>query len=427
MSDHANFPRRAGRSANQNGPTPSLRPSPLRRYRRSPLPLLVAIFVLGQLAGPTLAQPVPPPRRTPAANTALPAGQVRLRHIVSGLSNPLGIVNAGDGTDRLFVARAARDGARDREQGAEGRLLPRSAGRGRRAQQPAASAGSSGSPSIRTSRRIATCSPTTPMAAATSSSPSSGRTRLAPAVSASTADPLLKIEHSARHEPQRRAAALRPGRQPLYLHRRRRRQPATRSRTARTGPACSARRCASTRIENGGYTNPSSNPYHGSTPGRGEIWSIGLRNPWRASFDRETDALWIADVGQGSYEEINREPAGAGGRNYGWDCREGLQPYETIGCWLDRSSSRSRSTATSMATARSPVGMSTAGTSSPTFGALRVRRLLQRPNLDRAGRRQLAGDAEAPPEHLAHDLLVRRGRERRALDDRLRRRSACTE
>jgi glucose/arabinose dehydrogenase len=83
---------------------------------------------------------------------------------------------------------------------------------------------------------------------------------------------------------------------------------------------------------NGSYSSPSTNPYHGATPGLGHIWSIGLRNPWRASFDRMTDALWIGDVGQGSFEEIDREPTGAGGRNYGWDCREGFHPYESTGC-----------------------------------------------------------------------------------------------
>jgi len=66
------------------------------------------------------------------------------------------------------------------------------------------------------------------------------------------------------------------------------------------------------------------------------VWDIGLRNPWRASFDRGTGALWIADVGQGDYEEINREAAGTGGRNYGWDCREGKHtfndPSPGLGC-----------------------------------------------------------------------------------------------
>ena len=81
----------------------------------------------------------------------------------------------------------------------------------------------------------------------------------------------------------------------------------------------------------GGYDIPAGNPYAG-VAGRDEIWAIGLRNPWRASFDRETGALWIADVGQGSWEEINRDPTNAAGRNYGWDCREGMHAFETAGC-----------------------------------------------------------------------------------------------
>lgn len=54
-----------------------------------------------------------------------------------------------------------------------------------------------------------------------------------------------------------------------------------------------------------------------------EVWSYGLRNPWRFSFDRQTGEMWIADVGQNTREEVNLEPAGFGGRNYGWACREG--------------------------------------------------------------------------------------------------------
>jgi glucose/arabinose dehydrogenase len=55
-----------------------------------------------------------------------------------------------------------------------------------------------------------------------------------------------------------------------------------------------------------------------------EIWAYGLRNPWRFSFDRETGDLYIGDVGQGSWEEINRQPGdSAGGENYGWDHFEG--------------------------------------------------------------------------------------------------------
>lgn len=63
-----------------------------------------------------------------------------------------------------------------------------------------------------------------------------------------------------------------------------------------------------------------------------EVWSYGLRNPWRFAFDRETGDIWIGDVGQGAREEINFEPSGAGGRNYGWRCREGLIATPGISC-----------------------------------------------------------------------------------------------
>jgi glucose/arabinose dehydrogenase len=74
------------------------------------------------------------------------------------------------------------------------------------------------------------------------------------------------------------------------------------------------------------YGIPSSNPfYNSSTPGiRKEIWAYGLRNPWRISFDRQTGDLYIADVGQGTREEIDFQPAAsAGGQNYGWRVLEG--------------------------------------------------------------------------------------------------------
>jgi len=75
-----------------------------------------------------------------------------------------------------------------------------------------------------------------------------------------------------------------------------------------------------------GYTAPPDNPFVGQ-PGRDEIWSYGLRNPWRFTFDQgpsATGAMLIADVGQDAREEVNYEPPGAGGRNYGWDCMEGF-------------------------------------------------------------------------------------------------------
>ena len=78
-----------------------------------------------------------------------------------------------------------------------------------------------------------------------------------------------------------------------------------------------------------GYVIPADNPLLDGTPvsGRGEVWSIGLRNPWRYSFDNPalggTGALIIADVGQNAWEEIDYEPRGRNARNYGWRNREG--------------------------------------------------------------------------------------------------------
>jgi glucose/arabinose dehydrogenase len=79
--------------------------------------------------------------------------------------------------------------------------------------------------------------------------------------------------------------------------------------------------------DNEGYDIPASNPFVGQAGVLPEIWSFGLRNPWRYSFDATsrggTGALVIGDVGQGSWEEIDYEPAGRSGRNYGWRNREG--------------------------------------------------------------------------------------------------------
>jgi glucose/arabinose dehydrogenase len=81
------------------------------------------------------------------------------------------------------------------------------------------------------------------------------------------------------------------------------------------------------------YAIPPSNPYAGPTTGHGEIWAIGLRNPWRISFDRGTKKLFIADVGQDRYEEVDREAAGfAGGRNYGWSNMEAFHCYKPSKC-----------------------------------------------------------------------------------------------
>ncbi|MEM8584450.1 MAG: PQQ-dependent sugar dehydrogenase, partial [Bacteroidota bacterium] len=79
------------------------------------------------------------------------------------------------------------------------------------------------------------------------------------------------------------------------------------------------------------YGIPTDNPYSGGDT-LAEIWSMGLRNPWRFSFDRQTGDLYIGDVGQDEREEINFEPADSpGGLDYGWDCREGDVVYNGFG------------------------------------------------------------------------------------------------
>ena len=82
------------------------------------------------------------------------------------------------------------------------------------------------------------------------------------------------------------------------------------------------------------YAIPPDNPYAllGAAPGAGrlEIWAYGLRNPWRFSFDRLTGDLYIGDVGQNAWEEIDRQPLDPpGGANYGWNLREGDHCYRT--------------------------------------------------------------------------------------------------
>ncbi|MCZ6793817.1 MAG: PQQ-dependent sugar dehydrogenase [Planctomycetota bacterium] len=91
------------------------------------------------------------------------------------------------------------------------------------------------------------------------------------------------------------------------------------------------------------YGIPDSNPFVGMDRVREEIWALGLRNPWRMAFDQETGDLWIGDVGQGAWEEIDFQPASSvGGENYEWRRREGRVEF-------------SRSTSLTLGTATPPV------------------------------------------------------------------------
>lgn len=82
----------------------------------------------------------------------------------------------------------------------------------------------------------------------------------------------------------------------------------------------------------GNYAIPPSNPFVGAA-GADEVWAYGLRNPWKISFDRLTHDLWIADVGQQNWEEVNFQSASStGGENYGWRCYEGNHIYNDSAC-----------------------------------------------------------------------------------------------
>ncbi len=91
-------------------------------------------------------------------------------------------------------------------------------------------------------------------------------------------------------------------------------------------------------VESGGtptafYSIPPTNPFIQTAGYRPEIWALGLRNPWRFSFDRRTGDLYIADVGQSAYEEVNVQLASSpGGENYGWKIMEGAHCYNSNTC-----------------------------------------------------------------------------------------------
>ncbi len=81
------------------------------------------------------------------------------------------------------------------------------------------------------------------------------------------------------------------------------------------------------------YGVPDSNPFVNQADARPEIWSYGWRNPWRFSFDKATGDMYIADVGQDEYEEVDVELAGTpGGQNYGWRLMEGLHCFNPSDC-----------------------------------------------------------------------------------------------
>ena len=80
------------------------------------------------------------------------------------------------------------------------------------------------------------------------------------------------------------------------------------------------------------YGIPSDNPFFGSGTAREEIWAYGLRNPWRFAFDDTDGLLYVADVGQSSFEEVSVVDAGVGGLNLGWNVMEGMSCFNAANC-----------------------------------------------------------------------------------------------
>ncbi len=81
------------------------------------------------------------------------------------------------------------------------------------------------------------------------------------------------------------------------------------------------------------YAIPPSNPFANQADARGEIWSYGFRNPWRLSFDRATGDMWVGDVGDAKWEEVDMQPASShGGENYGWPYLEGTECMDPEHC-----------------------------------------------------------------------------------------------
>src|SRR6266550_6078214 len=83
------------------------------------------------------------------------------------------------------------------------------------------------------------------------------------------------------------------------------------------------------------YNIPSGNPFVGQQGARGEIWALGLRNPWRFAFDRTSGLLYVADVGQDRFEEVDVVATSRAGVNYGWNTMEGATCFLAATCNQD--------------------------------------------------------------------------------------------
>lgn len=284
------------------------------RTRRSSAALLATLLSIGLLAAPASAAPAAPAAPASEASAALYGGQVQLQHLTSGLVEPLGIVNAGDGTNRIFVLEK-RGTVRVivNRQLQEGFFLDLRAvpgGINAAAGTERGLLGLAFDAAFETNRKV--------FAYFTDSG---GDIQIGEftanddglAAGADTYDSIFTIEHSANSNHN--------GGQLMF------------------GPDGALYAFVG---DGGGSNDPSGNAQNdgvflgkmlrlvpdlngGATGG---AWAKGLRNPWRASFDRANGDLWIGDVGQGSWEEINKVTGNPSGVNYGWDRCEGAHAFE---------------------------------------------------------------------------------------------------
>jgi glucose/arabinose dehydrogenase len=301
------------------------------RHRRLGAVLAAALCLAAAGSAPVLSRVAAPAAAPEPVPQALSTGQVQFKYLLNGLSAPVGIVNAGDGSGRLFIVQRSgivRVVKNDKLQAGSFMNISTKV----RVSSEQGLLGLAFHPNFETNRRLFayyTRSDRTIVISRFLADPG-----LATVDEASEAV-LLTIPHPTYDNHNGGQLAFGPD---GYLY-------AAVGDGGGSGDPFNNGQDKGVllgkllRLDVNGtgagpfdrYAIPPGNPFAGPVTGLDEIWDFGLRNPWRFGFDRATNALWIADVGQNVYEEVNREPAGTGGRNYGWDDMEGKHCFES-GC-----------------------------------------------------------------------------------------------
>jgi glucose/arabinose dehydrogenase len=277
---------------------------------------LVALFVI--LPTSAAAEVAPPSPAAEQPTAALRAGQVDLRFVEGGLSQPIAVTNAGDGTNRLFVAQrggAVRVIANEALVGGVFLTVTGLAG-GFSSDGERGLLGLAFHPSFETNRKVYVYYTEGDGDLVVAEFTANGA-----GTSATFTERILDIEHSSFNNHNGGQISFGPDGN-LYVF--------TGDGGSGGDPSDNGQNSSSLlgkvlriNVDGAGYTIPAGNPY--GNP----VWDIGLRNPFRASFDRATGDMWIGDVGQGTREEVSRHPAGTGGGlNFGWDVWEGTFCHE---------------------------------------------------------------------------------------------------